>query len=241
MSAVRVRGLTHGYLGTGGFRLGPLDLELPQGRRTALIGPSGSGKTTLLRILAGLEQPTGGTVEIGGRTVNDPRTLVPAERRGVGLVFQNLALWPHMTALQQVRFATRDDQRARALLARVGLAGKERRRPGELSGGEGQRLAIARALAPGPSLLLLDEPLRSVDPVLQEDLLGLLRELSADRGVTMLMVTHDRDEALAFGESLLFLQDGQRIDEGTPEELRRGATAAFTRRFLRIAETGAMS
>ena len=235
MSAVSIRGLTHEYGRGGAFTLGPLDLDLRAGSRTVLVGPSGCGKTTLVRVLAGLERPTGGSVSFDGRVVNDPRIVVAPERRGVGLVFQSLALWPHMTAEQNVRFATRDRERAMQLLDQVGLAGKERRRPGELSGGEAQRLAIARALASQPRLLLLDEPLRSVDPPLREEMLGLLQRLTAERSVTVLFVTHDRAEALAFGDWLLFMADGRLVEQGPPADLLRGgAQLPLAARFLGV-------
>jgi ABC-type Fe3+/spermidine/putrescine transport system ATPase subunit len=217
-----------------GFALGPLDLEAQGGRMVVLIGPSGGGKTTLLRLLAGLEAPSGGSITLGDTLFSGEGAFVPAAARRVGFVFQGLALWPHMKALAQVRFAGKCGKREAAeLLLRAGLpASLHKRLPGALSGGEAQRLAIARALAGQPRLLLLDEPLRSVDPHLREDLQRTLRKLAREERHPSICVTHDREEALALADDLIVLAGGKILERGQPEELCRAPRHAFTARFL---------
>ncbi|MGA0058767.1 MAG: ABC transporter ATP-binding protein, partial [Planctomycetota bacterium] len=180
----------------GDFRLGPLDLHLPAGSRTALVGPSGCGKSTLLRLLAGLERPTSGTISIGGRVVADgPHERVSPAERKIGFVFQDGALWPHLDAVGHLRFVQPrlGDAEAVALLDRVGLADRARHRPAALSGGEAQRLSLARALAHEPEILLLDEPLGAVDVHLRDELALLVADVARDRKLTLVVVTHDRD------------------------------------------------
>jgi iron(III) transport system ATP-binding protein len=224
MSAIGVAGLT--LRRAGGFTLGPLDLELAAGSATAVVGPSGCGKTTLLRCLAGLEQPTAGRVVLGGATVRGPQH--------VGFVFPNGALWPHLTALQHLAFVAPRRARAEllALLAQVGLQDKAQRRPGELSSGEGQRLALARALAGDPQVLLLDEPLRSVDVHLRDALALLVRKLARARGLTLVLVTHDRDEALAMADDLVVLRAGRVVERGTAASVLAEPRTAFAAAFL---------
>ncbi|MEZ5989064.1 MAG: ABC transporter ATP-binding protein [Planctomycetota bacterium] len=215
------------------FTLGPLDLRVEAGRRTVLLGPSGCGKTTLLRLVAGLERPEAGTISFDGETFSGAGRELAPERRGVAMVFQNLALWPHLPAWRQLAFAggsTRAE--AEALLARVGMADKAERLPGELSGGEGQRVALARALAQRPRLLLLDEPLRSVDPHLREGLARLFVAVGEETGLTMLFVTHDREEAMRLGQELVLLEAGRLVEQGTPGELQERPRTAFGARFL---------
>ncbi|MCC6670829.1 MAG: ABC transporter ATP-binding protein [Planctomycetes bacterium] len=218
----------------GTFRLGPLDLELASGSRTALVGPSGSGKTTLLRALAGLEPVRAGTIAFDQTPVSRPGMLLAPDRRRIGFVFQSGALWPHLDALRHLRFAApqlhRD--RARALLAEVGLGGKEHRRPGELSGGEQQRLALARALAGAPELLLLDEPLHSLDVHLRDELALLIRRVADARGLTLVVVTHDRAEALALADRVVVLRDGQVVEAGAILDVLRTPRTAWTASFL---------
>ncbi len=216
------------------FTLGPLDLEAQGGRMVVLIGPSGGGKTTLLRLLAGLEAPNAGTVTLGDTLFSGPSVFVPAAERHVGFVFQGLALWPHMNALAQVRFAGRSRKKdATELLLRAGLpAALHKRLPGELSGGEAQRLAIARALAGRPRLLLLDEPLRSVDPHLRDGLQRTLRALAHEGEHPTICVTHDREEALVLADDLIVMAEGRILERGQASELCRKPKHAFTARFL---------
>ena len=214
------------------FRLGPLTFEFPEHARTVLLGPSASGKTTLLRAIAGLEDVRG-ELWLGDRLLS----ALPAAERKVGFVFQNLALWPHMRVVDQIRFAGRcSREAANAWLSRVGLPDRGKRLPGELSGGEGQRVALARALAQQPELLLLDEPLRSVDRQLRRDLQQTIRELCDELTLTTVIVTHDREEALALGEELVLMNAGRIIESGPPNQLLTHPEHAFTAAFLETEE-----
>lgn len=189
--------------------------EFPSGRRTVLWGPSGAGKSTLLAAIAGLISPQSGTIRMSERVFfsREKRIDVPPHLRGVGFVFQDLALWPHLTALDHVylvgRSSALDRTAARQVLASVGLAGLQQRRPGELSGGEQQRLAIARAVAGKPSVLLLDEPFSSVDRRAKDALYKLLRELSPLVPGPTIYVTHHADDAIELAENVLTLGRGK--------------------------------
>jgi len=217
-----------------GFQLGPLSLSLERGERVALLGPSGCGKTTFLRLLAGLEPADGGTISFGEKLVTDGKRLTPPGERRIGFVFQDGALWPHLTAIEQLRFAdpalSRPD--ALRLLERVGLGDHAGRRPRKLSGGEQQRLALARALVGEPRLLLLDEPLHSVDVHLRDDLSLLIRKLAEERGLGLIVVTHDREEALAMADRLVILRDGRIVEQGLATELLTRPKTAYGAAFL---------
>jgi len=195
--------------------------EFQAGRRTVLWGRSGAGKSTLLAAIAGLIRPLSGTIQLG-RDILFSRAAgidVPPHKRRVGFVFQDLALWPHLSAIEHISLVGRPtglgDGDARSLLASVGLAGLERRRPGQLSGGEQQRLAIARALAGTPSLLLLDEPFSSVDQQTKEALYRLLCEVSPRVSGPTIYVTHHREDAVRLAEAVVTIEAGrlaQRVD-----------------------------
>jgi len=218
----------------GAFRLGPVSFTAPAGGRLAIVGPSGSGKTTLLRCLAGLERLGSGTIRIGEQLVAGDKVHVAPDRRGLGLVFQDGALWPQMTAVQHLLFAAPGLSRgdARDLLRRAGLDARENDRPGTMSGGEAQRLGLCRALAPAPGVLLLDEPLRSVDVHQRDGLVLLLRTLADERNLTTILVTHDREEALALATDLVVLRDGRLVEQGPARQLLRQPATAFTAAFL---------
>ena len=222
------------HLQRGAFRLGPVSFAVPAGGRLAIVGPSGSGKTTLLRCLAGLDRAAGGTIRIGDELIADAQTHVAPDRRGLGLVFQDGALWPQQTALQHLRFAAPGLSRdaALALLRRAGLEALADKRPATMSGGEAQRLGLCRALAPNPSVLLLDEPLRSVDVHQRDGLVLLLRTLADERGLTTILVTHDRDEALSLAPGLVVMRDGRVVEAGSARDLLRRPATAFTAAFL---------
>lgn len=232
MKSIALDRLTFRY--RSGFQLGPLSLEFPAGTCTAVVGPSGSGKTTLLRLAAGLEIPQGGRILFGDQVVSGDGIMLPPHERRVGFVFQGGALWPHMTALQHLRFVAPSTSQADSLqlLARVGLADRADRKPAELSGGEGRRLALARALAGGARLLLLDEPLHSVDVHLRDELVLLVRRLGEERGLTMLVVTHEREEALAMADRLVILREGKVVEMGSATELLRNPQTAWGASFL---------
>ena len=197
-------------------------LCVERGSIVALLGPSGCGKTTLLRLIAGFERPDGGTVEIAGRTTAGPGIWVAPEARRVGMVFQDYALFPHLTVSANIGFGLPRAARAARvseLLDVVGLGGLERRYPHELSGGQQQRVALARALAPSPELVLLDEPWSNVDPFLRESLRAEVAEIIRPLGVTVLLVTHDREEAFSLADRIALMRNGKVLQEGTAEEL----------------------
>lgn len=197
-------------------------LCVDRGEVVALLGPSGCGKTTLLRLVAGFERPDGGTVEVAGRAVSGEGAWVPPEQRRVGMVFQDYALFPHLTVAANIGFGLPRGLRAGRvadLLAIVGLDGLGRRYPHELSGGQQQRVALARALAPAPELVLLDEPWSNVDPFLRESLRAEVTEVIRPLGVTVVLVTHDREEAFSLADRIALMRDGTVVQEGTPEEL----------------------
>lgn len=204
-----------------------VSLEIESGELLPVLGPSGCGKTSLLRVLAGLTVPTGGRVRIGNVVVNDPAPRVPAHRRGIGMVFQQLALWPHLSVRGNLEFGLRAHGLPRAergsriaeTLALVGLGGLDARMPNQLSGGERQRVALARALVLRPDLLLLDEPLSSVDAMLKDDILAEVRRINRQLGLTTMFVTHDRDEALAVGARVAVMGNGRLVQVGPVEAL----------------------
>jgi ABC-type Fe3+/spermidine/putrescine transport system ATPase subunit len=210
-------------------------LAIAEGERVALMGPSGSGKTTLLRAALGLAVPASGEVRLDGKLASGPgRIAIPPEARGLAVVFQDLALFPHLTVQGNLDFgqAGRGLERAErarrieAVLGRVGLAGRGSRRPGELSGGERQRVAIARALVLEPRLLLLDEPFASLDVLLEAELVALVKELAAERRLATLLVTHQPREARALGARVVVLEDGRITADGPAEALAAPAGAS---------------
>jgi len=210
-------------------------LAVERGEIVALLGPSGCGKTTLLRTIAGFEQADGGTIELDGRVVADASRWVPPERRRVGMVFQDYALFPHLTVAGNVGYGIpRRDRRSRVpeLLATVGLAGLAGRYPHQLSGGQQQRVALARALAPSPGVVLLDEPWSSVDPQLRQELrdevTGILRPL----GVTVVLVTHDREEAFSLADRIALMREGRIVQTGSAEALYRSPASRWAAEFV---------
>ncbi|KQU55297.1 hypothetical protein ASG84_22990 [Rhodococcus sp. Leaf278] len=208
-----VRGLTKVHAGQAGAALDSLDLTVSPGSCTAILGPSGSGKSTALRLIAGLDSPTAGTVRIDGREVNG----VAAENRGVGMVFQRPMLFPHMSVLDNIGFAyraagesrKRSRERAREYLDLVHLGDIGDRAVSEVSGGQAQRVALARSLAGSPRVLLLDEPFSALDPVLRTEMHDLVRELRSSLDQTLLLVTHDQQEAAVLADSVAVLIDGR--------------------------------
>lgn len=199
------------------FALKEVSFHLNEGDVCALVGESGSGKTTLVRLIAGLESPDAGTIKINGTTVSSLQTFVPPEKRKVGLVFQEYALFPHMTLFKNVLYGISKEKnknaRAREVLELVGLGEMEDRYPHQLSGGQQQRVALARALAPNPSLLILDEPFSNLDAILRAQLRNEIFEIVKATGVTAVFVTHDTQDALAVADEILILQDGELIQK----------------------------
>jgi len=213
-----------------------IDLVVPAGGRLALVGPSGAGKTTLLRVVAGLEPSATGRVESGGRALDD----LPPHRRQIAMVFQEPRLLPNLDVAENVALGLRAvgvgrrerRSRAEALLAEVGLDGLGRRAVRGMSGGEAQRVALARALCPDPPLLLLDEPMASVDPDRREGLRRLILRLQRERGVTTLIVTHDRDEAAEMGQEIALMIEGRIVQCDTPRSLFLRPASPAVARFL---------
>jgi iron(III) transport system ATP-binding protein len=210
-------------------------LCVERGEVVALLGPSGCGKTTLLRLIAGFERLDAGTVAVAGRTVADGRTWVPPEQRRIGMVFQDYALFPHLTVAENIGFGLARgarSARARALLTVVGLEGLGARYPHELSGGQQQRGALARALAPSPDLVLLDEPWSNVDPNLRETLRAEVTEIVRPLGVTVVLVTHDREEAFSLADRIALMRDGTVVQEGTSEQLYFAPASRWAAEFV---------
>ena len=192
-----------------------------------IVGPSGCGKTTMLRTIAGLERPDQGEITIAGQQVTGPRRHVAPRERGLGMVFQDLALWPHMRAIDQIVFGLARTSneggsvrtRAREVLARVAIEHLAARFPYELSGGECQRLAIARALAPGHRCLLMDEPFNSLDPLVREDMTALLKNLRVVLGATIVYVTHNFEEVCNLADHLYLMKAGRIVGGLGADEL----------------------
>jgi iron(III) transport system ATP-binding protein len=204
-----------------------LSLEVRDREFVTLLGPSGCGKTTLLRLIAGLAVPDQGTIRVGGAVLSTPAAVVPPEHRGMGMVFQSYAIWPHKTVYEnvvfglEVRRVRRTEARARVarVLEMVHLTGLERRYPSELSGGQQQRVALARSLVVEPGILLLDEPLSNLDAKLRERMRGELKELQRRTGITFVYVTHDQAEAMALSDRIAVLDRGELLQVGPPREV----------------------
>jgi sulfate transport system ATP-binding protein len=216
--------------------LGDVSVEIPGGSLTALLGPSGSGKSTLLRVIAGLERPDGGTVEIDGRDA----TTLPPQRRGVGFVFQHYAAFKHMTVRENVAFGLKVARRPRAeirtrveeLLELVQLPGLADRYPAQLSGGQRQRMALARALAVEPQVLLLDEPFGALDARVRKELRAWLRRLHDEVHVTTVFVTHDQEEAMEVADRIVVMNQGRVEQVGGPRDLYEHPANAFVMGFV---------
>jgi ABC-type sulfate/molybdate transport systems ATPase subunit len=196
-----------------------VSFKMSIGDSLAIYGPSGSGKTTLLRLIAGLEKPDEGTVQIHGELVSGQEVLVAPNERGVGFVFQSPALWPHMNVAKNILFGLKELPRQEAqerldeLLKRTELQGLESRYPSQLSGGQARRVALARTLAPKPKILLMDEPLTNIDQDLKANLLHLVKEVVSQESVTMIYVTHNMEDAVQIaGECLLEMKRGRLME-----------------------------
>lgn len=217
-----------------------VSLVARDGEFVVLLGPSGCGKTTLLRLIAGLEWPDDGTVEVDGEVIASPKFSLPPEKRGMAMVFQNYALWPHRTVFDNVAYglrmrgepSARVQERVKEMLRRVGLDGVGRRFPSQLSGGQQQRIALARALIVQPRILLMDEPLSNLDALLRTQVRHEIRQLQRELGLTVVYVTHDQTEALALADHLVVMWEGRIEQEGNPEEIYRWPTTARVASFL---------
>ena len=239
MSSVALESVSLAYPG-GHLGLADVDLRIGDGEFVALVGPSGSGKTTLLRTVAGFIAPTAGTVRIGDAVVASPGRSVEPERRGLGMVFQQHAVWPHWNVGRNIEYPlrragvgrTERRRRVAEALDLVGLPGAERRNPATLSGGQRQRVAIARAIVARPRVLLLDEALSALDEPLRDRLRLELRALTRELGLTVVHVTHDRSEALALADRVVVVDGGRVQQVGTPAELLDAPASAFVAEFV---------
>jgi len=236
-----LNGLTRRFGST--TALDRVDLTVTAGQFMVLLGPSGSGKTTLLRLVAGIDRATSGSITIGGRLVGDRERHVPPERRGLAMVFQDYALWPQASvlanvayALERLRLPHREARRrALAMLDRVGLARLANRRPPELSGGEQQRVALARSLVARPAVLLCDEPLSHLDADLRVRLRAEIAALARESDTSVLYITHDQAEAFALADRIGVLESGRLVQCDAPETVYHEPATPFVARFTGIA------
>jgi iron(III) transport system ATP-binding protein len=229
MAGITIRGLSKRFgAGQGSpAAVANLALEIKDNQFVTLLGPSGCGKTTTLRLIAGYITPDSGTIEVAGRLLSSPQAVVPPAERGMGMVFQNYAVWPHKTVFENVVFGLKlrklsssmARQKVADMLALVNLGGLEGRYPGELSGGQQQRVALARSLVVEPDILLLDEPLSNLDAKLRERMRIELKELQRRTGITFVYVTHDQAEALALSDQVAVISGGTLQQFGTPFEV----------------------
>jgi iron(III) transport system ATP-binding protein len=233
-----IAGLTKSYARGVAAAVRDIDLSVFAGDLVAVVGESGCGKSTLLRLVAGLEVPDRGEIRIDGRAAAGPRAWVAPERRGVGMVFQDFALFPHMTALDNIVYGLgglpRRERRPRAeaMLELVGLAGYGGRYPHQLSGGQQQRIALARALAPAPRLLLLDEPFSNLDTTLKRTLREELGDILRRTGTTALLVVHDAEDVMVLADRAAVLRGGRLIQEGDPQALYREPADEYVAHFF---------
>ncbi|MEC5398819.1 ABC transporter ATP-binding protein [Uliginosibacterium sp. H1] len=229
---VKSFGLTHALRG--------VDLQAAPGEYIALLGPSGCGKTTLLRVIAGFERPDEGSLQLEGRSMSGAQHHLPPEQRGLGMVFQSYALWPHMTVADNVGFALSlrklppAEQRRRVdeALAVVGLSDLASRQPAQLSGGQRQRVALARCLAMRPPVVLLDEPLANLDTHLREAMQHEFRRLNRELGATFIHVTHDHAEAMSLADRVVVMEDGLVRQDAAPEQLYREPSCRMVAEFV---------
>jgi iron(III) transport system ATP-binding protein len=240
--AVKISGLTKKF---GAFEaLKNIDLEIPAEEFLAVLGPSGCGKTTLLKLLAGFETPTSGRIAINNELVSTPARIAAPENRNIGMVFQSFALWPHLTVLGHIGFSLRHHRfappdykknpagRAAAILRMVGLEDLAGRYPDQLSGGQKQRVALARAIAPAPALLLMDEPLSSLDAELRIEMRREIQNIRRFTKATIVFVTHDQEEALAMADRIMVMNQGRIEQCAAPVEIYTRPATEFVARFV---------
>lgn len=236
LPALALDHVSHRY--GGKQALADVSLAIAPGEIVCLVGPSGCGKSTLLRLAAGLEILQQGQVAIGGQTIARPGQTLPPERRGIGLVFQDYALFPHLTVLDNVRFglnrlpSAERDQRALAALAQVGMEAYVGAYPHALSGGQQQRVALARAMAPRPSVLLLDEPFSGLDTRLRETVRDETLHVLKRSGAATMIVTHDPEEAMFLADRIVLMRDGKVVQVGSPTQLYTRPVDAFAASFF---------
>lgn len=216
---VEIKELSFRYKNSSVDNVKDFNLEMAQGEVTCILGESGSGKSTVLRLIAGLEFPIKGQIQINGKMLFDQDVFVLPEKRGIGMVFQDYALFPHMTVEENIRFGLKDlskqekTGRVKEMLELVHLEEYAKRYPYELSGGQQQRVAIARAVAPKPSILLLDEPFSNLDAHLRQSIREELGRILKDTGITSIFVTHDREDARSIADQIVILEKGETIEK----------------------------
>ena len=215
-----------------------LDFEVREHEIFALLGPSGCGKTTCLRLISGFERADDGEVSVDGKILESPTQHVAPQDRGIGFVFQDYALFPHLSVLENVAFGLTDIPKhkrnvyAEEVLCRTGMGDYKDRNPNELSGGQQQRVALARAIAPKPKLVLLDEPFSNLDAMLRDTMRNEVRDILKKAGMSALLVTHDQEEALSFADRIAVMNDGKIEQVGTPEEVYYNPKTKFVAQFL---------
>lgn len=238
MTTLEVRNIVKQFHGASQSAVNDISFELHEDEILALVGPSGCGKTTTLRLIAGLERLDSGLIRLNDRVVASESVFIPPEQRGVGMIFQDHALFPHLTVFDNIAFGLRGKTASDVktivgeMLHLVGLLPLSKRYPHELSGGERQRVALARALAPRPVLLLMDEPFSSLDADLRAEVREHVRNILKSMRATVIFVTHDQEEALFMGDRLAVLQKGQLEQIGTPEEIFHESNTRFVAEFM---------
>ena len=242
MPTINLRRARKAYPGANSDAVPDLDLEIADGEFMCLLGPSGCGKTTTLRIIAGLENLSGGSLDIGGRVVDcpDQAVFIPPEKRELGLVFQSYALWPHLTISRNVDFGLRlrkmpaaeRDARTEEVMSALGIEKYRDRFPSQLSGGQQQRVALARMLAVSPGVLLLDEPLSNLDARLRLEMRAELKRIHANFGTTIMFVTHDQWEAMTLATTIAVMSEGRLQQIGTPDDIYERPANRFVAEFV---------
>ena len=244
MAGIRISGLSkfYGGKGSGMAALRGLDLDIKDNQFVTLLGPSGCGKTTTLRMIAGYVTPDAGTIRVDDRVISSVEGVTPPDQRGMGMVFQNYAVWPHKTVFENVVFGLKirkvstaeARRRVEATLDLVNLGGLEDRLPSELSGGQQQRVALARSLVVEPGILLLDEPLSNLDAKLRERMRVELKQLQRRTGITFVYVTHDQSEALALSDQIAVMHGGELQQYGSPDDVYRRPANKIVADFMGI-------
>ncbi|KAF0196021.1 MAG: iron(III) transport system ATP-binding protein [Bacillota bacterium] len=235
ISAIELNLVVKTYLGSSEPAVKGISLSVDSGSIVTLLGPSGCGKTTTLRLIAGFERADSGEIKLAGKVVSDMSTWVPPERRGIGMVFQDYALFPHLNVRDNIGFGCKSHQRAeriREILALVDLTGLENRYPHELSGGQQQRVALGRALAPHPVVVLLDEPFSNLDADLRAQMRLEVKQIITAAGATAVLVTHDQRDALSISDQIVVMRDGRVEQIGSPRDVYQHPESRFVAMFV---------